>query len=238
MIKGFGILSFLLFLILCAQIGTFGPGFAVWFLSALMVLSGALASVFFFLPPALENGGLQYLKSCSYLKPMALVDSIHEIAEQVRKDGLLSLESIRQEIKDQWLQYALKKMVEGFDQNAILPVIRNEGIRSAELFAMLEQFKERVSAAIPLYGLTGSLSHLMFFLSKNDQSLVAASFVPFLFSVLLQIVFSMWIQNQIDFLSERSKNYHVVLEAGIAGIQSGVHADLLKDQLIARINHA
>jgi chemotaxis protein MotA len=237
MIKGFGILSFLLFLILCAQIGTFGPGFAVWFLSALMVISGTVSSVFFFLPAALEKGGLQHLKSFSYYQPLALVDTIHEIAEQVRKDGLLSIESIRQDIKDSWLQYALKKMVEGFDQNSILPVIRNEGIRSAELFTMLEQFKERVSSAIPLFGLAGSLSHLMFFLSKNDQSLVAASFVPFLFSVLLQVVFSMWIQSQIDFLSDRSRIYHVVLEEGIAGIQSGIHADLLKDQLVARINH-
>ncbi len=55
MIKGFGIFSFFVFLILCFQIGEFGPGFAVWFLSLLLVSSGVTAYALFLFPESMEE---------------------------------------------------------------------------------------------------------------------------------------------------------------------------------------
>ena len=238
MIKGFGIFSFFVFLVLCIQIGEFGPGFAVWFLSLLLVCSGTISYSLFLYPVVFENNGLKKIQSFSKINLVQLIKVISEISTIIRKDGLLATETIRKELKDPWLQYALKKMLDGFEKPIIIQVIRNEQIRYQEKFILLDLYKDRVVGSIALFGLAGSLSHILYFLSKNDPTLIAASFVPFLFSLVLQLVINSWIQSKIDFLTDQSKLYYAVLENGISGIQDGVNSDILHDQLMARINHA
>ena len=238
MIKGFGAFSFLFFLFLCAQIGGFGPGFVVWFLSILLVTTGTLSYSFFIFPASFESHGYSKLKSFAAFNPSMLVNSIHEIATIARKDGLFAVESIRKDVKDPWLQYSLKRMIEGFDQQSIMPVIRNEQIRIQEHLQTFAVYQDRVSGSIVLFGLAGSLSHLMAFLSKGDQSLVAASFVPFFVSILFQLAFNFWFQGRVDQWADQSRLYYSILETGISGIQNAVHADVLKEQLESRITHA
>ena len=238
MIKGFGVFSFIVFLILCSQIGEFGPGLTVWFLSLLLLASGVTAYSLFLFPESMEEQGLKKLKSFSSIKPLELINAITEISSVVRKDGLLATESIRKDLKDPWLIYSLKKMIDGYDKNVITHVIRNEHLRFHEQFLRLETYKERVTHSITLFGLAGSLSHIMYFLTKDDPTLIAASFVPFLFSVFIQLVFSAWAQSKLDFLVDQSRIYYAVLENGVSGIQDGVNPDILRDQLMARITHA
>jgi len=238
MIKGFGIFSFVLFLLLSTQIGSFGPGFAIWFLSFILIVTGTIASAMYFLPPAFVPKAFLPIEYYAWVKPVALIESIHEISDLIRKEGLLSLESIRSSIRDPWLQYSTKKMMEGFEVKAILPVIRNEGTKAQALFVEAETYKDRVLGTVPLYGLAGSLMHLIEFLSKKEPHLAAASFVPFLISVLIQLALSLWVQKRLDYLADQSRNYHAVLEDGIAGLGEGISADVLKDRLMARITHA
>jgi len=238
MIKGFGIFSFMIFLILCSLIGEFGPGIAIWFLSLLLVTTGVTAYALFLFPESMEEHGFKRLKSFANVNPVSLVGSITEISEVVRKDGLLATESIRKDLKDHWLQYSLKKMIDGYEKNIIVQVIRNEHLRYHEQFLILETYKERVSGSIVLFGLAGSVSHIMHFLRVDDPTLIAASFTPFLLSLFSQLCFNAFTQSRIDFLVDQSRMYYAVLENGVAGIQDGVNSDVLRDQLMARINHA
>ena len=68
--------------------------------------------------------------------------------------------------------------------------------------------------------------------------MLAASFVPFFLSILTQLSLSLWFQRKLDFLSGQSRNYHLVLEDGVAGLGEGISADMLRDRLKARITHA
>jgi len=238
MIKGFGIFSFLVFLMLCTQIGEFGPGFGIWFLSFLLITSGLAADALFLFPKSFERHGFKKLLVFADRNPETLVTTIAEIAEVVRKDGLLATEGLRKDLKDPWLVYALKKMMDGHEKSVIVQVIRNEHLHFHEQFLNLEKYKERLSNSIPLFGLVGSLAHLIHFLAKDDPSLIAASFIPFLLSILLQILFNAWAQGNIDFLTDQHRSYYAVLENGVSGIQDGVNAEVLRDQLMARIDHA
>ena len=235
MIKGFGIFAFFVFLIVCSQIGEFGPGFTMWFLSIMLVFSGTAAFALFLYPRSFEEQGLKKLFAFAAMKPHALVNTISDIASVVRKDGLLATESIRKDLKDPWLKYSLKKMIDGYDKNVIIHVIRNEHLRYHEQFLSLEKYKDRISTTIPLVGLAGSLAHVMSFLAKNEPGLIAASFIPFLFSILFQLFFSSWGQSRIDFLLDQFRLYYALLENGISGIQEGTNAEVLKDQLFGRL---
>lgn len=238
MIKGFGVFSFFVFLMMCMQIGEFGPGFAVWFLSLLLIGSGFIADALFLYPQSFEERGFKKLLGFEKVSPVALVNTIAEIAAVVRKDGLLATESLRKDLKDPWLVYALKKMIDGYEKSVIVQVVRNEHLHFHEQFLSLEKYKERLSGSIALFGLAGSLSHIIHFLSKDDSTLIAASFVPFLLSILIQILFNAWAQSKIDFLTDQHRVYYSILENGISGIQDGINADVLWDQLMARIDHA
>lgn len=238
MIKGFGVFSFAVFLVLCSQIGEFGPGGAVWFLSLLLIASGVTAYALFLFPESMEEHGFKKLKAFAHVNAPELVKTIAHISEVVRKDGLLAAEGLRKDVRDPWLQYSLKKMIDGYDKNVIVQVIRNEHLRYHEQFLALEQYKERVTNAIPLFGLAGSLAHVMYFLAKDDPKLIAASFVPFLFSLLIQLSFSAWTQSKLDFWVDQSRIYYAVLENGVAGVQDGTNSEVLRDQLSARITHA
>ncbi len=129
-------------------------------------------------------------------------------------------------------------MIDGYEKNIIVQVIRNEHLRYHEQFLILETYKERVSGSIVLFGLAGSVSHIMHFLRVDDPTLIAASFTPFLLSLFSQLCFNAFTQSRIDFLVDQSRMYYAVLENGVAGIQDGVNSDVLRDQLMARINHA
>lgn len=238
MIKGFGVFSFVVFLGLCRIIGEFGPGFPVWFLSIIMIGAGVTAYALFLFPRSMEEYGFAKLKAFSSVNPDELINAIAEVSAVVRKDGLLATESVRKDLTDRWLQYALKRMVDGYDKNVIIPVIRNEHLRFHEQFMLVESYKERLTNAISLFGLIGSLSHLLYFLTKDDPTLIGASFVPFLVAVIVQVCFGAWAQSKIDYLADQSRVYYGILENGVAGIQDGVNSDVLKDQLMARITHA
>ena len=238
MIKGFGGLAFLFFLVLAAEIGTFGHGFAIWFLSLMMLAAGIVSAVFFYLPVAFEKDGLVKIQAYSRIQPRKTIESIHSICEQIRKDGLLSLESVRSGISDQKLLYVTKKMMEGFDQKAIFPILKNERIRIEQLIAELQAYQNRIVSTIPILGLTATVSHLVMGLSKPDSVFNGAGFIPFLLSMVIQMVFSFWSQRQIDEWSDCAQNYHAVMEDGVSGLLEGVHADLLRDRLLSRITHA
>ncbi len=238
MIKGFGIFSFFVFLSLCKVIGEFGPGYAVWFLSLLLVGTGVIAYALFLFPRSLEESGFTKLKNFAKINPIDLINSIGEISTVVRKDGLLATEGVRKGLSDPWLQYSMKKMIDGYDKAVIVQVIRNEHLRFHEQFLLVESYKEKVTNTITLFGLAGSLSHILYFLSKDDPTLIAASFVPFLLSVFIQLGFGAWSQSKIDFLVDQSRVYYAILESGVAGIQDGINSDVLRDQLMARITHA
>lgn len=238
MIKGFGAFAFVFFLFLCASIGSFGAGLTVWLLSVLLVVSGTLSYSLFAFPSTFESHGYTKLKKYSQIQSPILVSSICDVAAIVRKDGLFAADTIRKELKDPWLQYSLKKMIEGFDQSAILPAIRNEQARMLEHCKTWLNYHERISSSIPLIGLVGSLCHLMADLSGTEVNSVSAAFIPFLISILFQLAFQSWYQSQSDQLEDGVRLYYSLLENGISGISSAISSEVLKEQLEARITHA
>ncbi len=238
MIKGFGGFAFLFYLGMVVEIGTFGHGFAIWILSLMMLAAGIVSAACFYIPIAFEKEGLLRIQAYARIHPHRIIESIHAISEQIRKDGLLSLESVRSGITDQKLLYVTKKMMEGFDQKAILPVLRNDSIRAAQLFQDLRTYQERIASIIPILGLVATLTHLMMGLSKADFVFNGSSLIPFLISLLVQLMFTFWTQHQMDEWFDCAQNYHAVMEEGASGLLEGIHADLLRDRLLSRITHA
>lgn len=235
MIKGLGVFTFCVFLGVASQIGEFGPGFAIWFLSLLLVVSGVCSFAFLLYPESLTDDAVKKIfKTNLPSQNIQLIKSVENAAAVIRKDGLLASEGLRKEADDPWLKYALKKMMDGFEKNLVIHAVRNEHLRYHEQFFTIEKYKEKIAGVMTLVGLVGSLCHIMYFL-KNDTGFISVSFVPFLISILMQIIFSAVAQNKIDQLMDQSRLYYAILENGISGIYDGVNSEILRDQLLVRV---
>jgi len=234
MIKGFGYFALFVFLMFCTQIGGFSSGFAVWFLSVLTVVSGTVAFSCLQFPKELENGMLKRLLAFESHDPKELIVQLEELAQTVRRDGLLATESLRKELKDPLVRYLLKRVMDGYEKVQLNQFIRNHLIRFQELFAIAKNGIDHGLQVVPVVGLIGSLFMIMGALNRPQAS-VAAAFIPFVLSLILQ----QWLQavypERLIVALDRCRLYFTLLEEGMNGIQDGVNAELLRDKMLGRL---
>jgi hypothetical protein len=239
MIKGLGVFFILLFLGFNQSLGEFTPGFSLYFL-ILLTLGFGFAGVFCILLP--ENFFESIWNKIREPLPMTvgkLSSELETIAGVVRQEGLLALESKRKDLKDPLLRYLLKKVMDGFEKEMLLPLIRNQGIRREELIDQCEAFFERVTGMIPTIGLIPSLWMMTMALSSGKagaagSAALAVVFLPFMAALLSQLISQSWFGSFFEQLREENKLYFVILEEGLVGIQEGQNVELLRDRMKAR----
>lgn len=240
MIKSLGVFSLLVYLILASQMGGFSPGISIYFLSFLSIIAGCSTVLLLTAPRDITDGAYHIIRAPLPMPLPALAAELEELALLVRRDGLLSLEAKRKDIKDPLLKMLLKRVMDGFEKNQILPVLRNQATRRAELIRACEIYFDRFLGMLPTVGLIPSLWMLMEYLNQSNKNQGPGSlptlFVPFLISLVLQVVLSSVAGRFFDDLKEEVKLYYVVLEEGLSGVQEGMNSDLLREKLTARFH--
>lgn len=238
MIKSFGVFAFLAYLLLCTQLGGFASGFSIYFLCALTLVFGAVALICFTATEDVLNGAFKEILKPLPMTAQKLIEDLEDLSSTIRRDGLLTLEAKRKDIKDAFLRYLLKKVMDGFEKAQLLPVLRNQALRRAELIRTAESFLERLNSLLPTLGLLPCLFMIMDFLNQGKSSATINSlptvFIPFALALLIQMVLSAWSGRFFDQLKEDVKLYYVIMEEGVSGIQDGMNPELLKDKLRAR----
>ncbi len=233
MIKGFGFFSLFVFLILCSQVSGFSPGFSITFLSILSIAAGTLGYALLQFPKELETGAVSRLLEYAKCDHLHLIHSIEEISETIRKDGLLALEVRRSDLKDKFVSFLLKNIVAGYDKNEVNTQVRNRYLRSQELFTLAQSYFDRVIQGIPIVGLIATLCQVMWYLNSATGS-IGVTFLPFIFSLLLQIVLQAICSERLYRSIDSARLYYFLLEEGIHGIQDGVGGEVLKNRLHTR----
>ena len=235
MIKTFGYFSLFVFLVLCSQVSGFSSGFGIWFLSIFSVISGTLALGLLQFPKELEPGAVTRLLQYGNYDHRKLIETLKDLSEIIRKDGLLAVEGARREIKDPFLRFILKKIVGGFDKVQVNSQIRNRFLRVQELFMIAQTFFDRILNAIPIVGLIASLFQIMAFLNSNTGS-VGVTLIPFVFSLLLQVLVQAFCSESMYRAIDAARLYYILIEDGIHGIQDGLGGEVLSDRLHARFD--
>jgi chemotaxis protein MotA len=244
MIKGFGYFALFMFFILCSQIGGFSQGFAIWFLGVLTIAAGTLAFSLLQFPNELEEGGLKRLLSYESHDSKKLVTELEDLAQVIRRDGLLATESVRKDLNDPLMKYVLKRVMDGYDKSILNHLIHNQMIRNQELFMIAKSYYDHCLQVIPVVGLIGSLFMMMDALkvtvNAQGSSVSVASdlsvvFVPFVLSLILQQLLQSIFQERLVVALDRCRLYFTLLAEGMAGIQDGVNAELLRDKLLGRL---
>lgn len=210
--------------------------------SVLIVIGGTLAATFIKFPlynvfSAFKIGAASALKNV-HEDPRELIDKALELAETVRKSGLLALESVQ--VDNAFFQRGIKLCVDGHP----LEVVRSALLRDMETSIHRHDEGARIFKAIgdsaPAFGMIGTLVGLVQMLSAMDDPksigpAMAVALLTTLYGAVIANLIALPIADKLESKTEEERlTKELILEAiiQIHGRQSPmILADILEGYL-------
>ncbi|HOE91355.1 MAG TPA: motility protein A [Candidatus Cloacimonadota bacterium] len=207
--------------------------------SVYIVVGGALAAVLMSFPIPELLGAFTALKKAFFTKPTdyaKLIDSLVDLGEKARREGLLALERELGNLDDEFLKKAIQLAVDGNEVQVI------EGVMGIEIENIEDRHKtgkdifDALGSVAPAFGMIGTLIGLIQMLKALDDPSnigagMAVALITTFYGSLIANTVCIPIATKLD---RRSK--HEVLEkniilSGILSIQSGDNPRVLRDKL-------
>ena len=206
--------------------------------SVMIVVGGAMAATVLrfpmaVIPKALATGGGVAFKQ-KKTNPLATIDEIAELADLVRKNGPLGLESV--EIEDEFLKKGVQYIADGHEAEFILDNLERERDQLLERLDEGQKIFKSIGDAAPAFGMIGTLVGLVQMLSSMDDP---SAIGPSMAVALLTTLYGALIANLVclpiaDKLATKTKIEEINLTLAIDGvmqIRDNKSPDLIKDML-------
>lgn len=175
-------------------------------------------------------------------KPGESIEQVVALAEQARREGLLSLESAAAQSKDPFLRDALQNIADGTDGEDLRELLDDAvdaKIRSDHTAA---KFFTTLGGYAPTVGIIGtvvSLTHVLENLSQPEElgHMIAAAFVATLWGLLSANFIWLPIGARLSRLSELEVDRMTLIMEGVLAVQAGSQPTLLRERLTAMVPH-
>jgi chemotaxis protein MotA len=126
----------------------------------MMVGLGSISVVFMAMPMDKVMAVGKYLKIFLFYKgqsPIEVINTMNQLAEKARREGILSLEAECQSISNPFLKAGLKSAIDGVSPETIEQTMRLELLAMAERHKSGKKFFDLIVLYGPGYGLVGTL---------------------------------------------------------------------------------
>jgi len=197
--------------------------------SMLIVLGGATAATLTAYPLARFKKLPKVASKALFIKPTdpaKLIEQLVELAEVARRDGILALEGMTEEMDEPFLVNGLRMAVDGTDPEVI------EAIMETELENVIERHEagrgmlEAMGKYAPAFGMIGTLIGLVAMLANmDDPSLIgagmAAALITTLYGSLLANVLFLPLADKLAQRSQEEVLNKTIIIQGVMAIQSG-----------------
>lgn len=169
--------------------------------------------------------------------PAELVKMIVELAQQARKEGLLSLEARLPEIEDPFIRKGLQLIVDGQDEQFLRDYLETEIATMSErhqsgalVFTQAGTYAPTLGVMGAVVGLIGALGHLDD--TKKLGASISAAFVATLFGIFSGYV--MWhpFATKLKRKSEEEVVIKTMLLEGLISLQSGNNPIQIKEKMM------
>lgn len=170
-------------------------------------------------------------------EPAEAVNLIVELAQQARKEGLLSLEARLPEIEDPFIRKGLQLIVDGQDEQFLRDYLETEIATMSErhhagalVFSQAGTYAPTLGVMGAVVGLIGALGHLDD-INKLGKS-ISAAFVATLFGIFSGYV--MWhpFANKLKRKSEEEVVLKTMLLEGLVSLQSGNNPIQIREKMM------
>ena len=173
--------------------------------------------------------------------PVALVELIVNLAQQARKDGLLSLESQIEQFDNHFIKEGLSMVVDGIEPDYIRDMLETEiecmedrHRAGAQIFSSAGSYAPTLGVLGAVVGLIGALGNL------NDTEklghMIASAFVATLYGIFVGYVLCHPFATRLKRKSyDETRSLRIITE-GFLSIQAGENPRSIKMKLIAMLD--
>jgi chemotaxis protein MotA len=216
--------------------------------SIIIVLGGTIAAVIASYPFRMLRNVPKHLKILvggKKYNPVKAIDTLVELAQLARKNGLLVLEEKANELKDPFFKQSVILIVDAMDTEKVKELLEtqleNMSLRHEEDAGIYE----KAAALAPSFGMIGTLVGLINMLkelnlddagsSNIGQNMSVALVTTFYGTLLASLVF-MPIAKKLRVRNEEELLYKQLIIEGVLSIQSGDNPKFLKERLVSYLD--
>ncbi len=237
-----------LLLILIGGIGVGDVGSFIDTNSIFIVIGGTLAAVVASFPMSILKETVKHFSVMMQGKrydTKKLIDTLVEMAQIARKEGLLALEEKAQGLNDPFFKQGIMMIVDATEPEEVRKLLENEMETTAERHENMISVYEKASAFAPGFGMIGTLVGLVKMLMNMDPSAGGSSTIgkdmgvalitTFYGCILAQLIFSP-MAKKLTIRNNEEIVYKQIMIEGILAMQAGDNPKFLKEKLVTYLS--
>lgn len=210
-----------------------------------IVVGGTIAAVIGSYPFGKLKNLIRHTKvliSGKKYQPAVAIESLVEMAQIARKNGLLALEERANELEDPFFKQSVLLIVDAMEAEKIRNMLETSLENLSERHEASAGIYDKASSFAPAFGMIGTLVGLINMLKNLDVSAGANSSIgenmsvalvtTFYGCVLANLIF-MPIANKLRLRNEEELLYKQIIIEGVLGIQTGDNPKNLKERLVS-----
>lgn len=169
--------------------------------------------------------------------PTKLIKDMVRYAEVARREGILSLENLVNEMKDPFLIRGIKMAVDGTDPDLIKTVLETDVDGMIDRHALNKAILDKAGTMAPAYGMIGTLMGLVVMLQNmSDPSAIGPGMAVALITTLYGAVIANVLTGPIgEKLAQNSSGevlVKTIIITGVMAIQSGDNPRVVESKLL------
>ena len=172
-------------------------------------------------------------------KPQNPIETIQDLvryAEVARREGILSLENLVEEMKDPFIVRGVKMAVDGTDPELIQQIMDTELEALMDRHAQGKQLLDTIGKYAPAFGMIGTLMGLIAMLSNMDDPSaigpgMAVALITTLYGALIANVVAGPIADKLAARDGEEVLVKTIIVAGVMAIQSGDNPRVVEAKL-------
>lgn len=212
--------------------------------SALIVLGATIGAVFISFPMSELKEIPKLIKLVFTEKDTdynALIEKITDLANIARKEGILALEPLTQEIENKFLANGILMVVDGMDKEATKSIMEAEINAVAERHARRAKIFEAAGGYCPTMGIMGTVMSMISVLKELDDPgalgpKIAMAFTATLYGVGFANVLFFPFAEKLKSKSGAELVYMEICTEGVLSIQAGESPKIISEKLTVFIN--
>lgn len=209
--------------------------------SMIITIGGSLASVMTSnkLPDfinALKVGLQKAIKEPENGDPKAIITTILDMANVARKDGLLALEGVANDISDEFLKKGVMLVVDGTDSDLVRAILENDMGSMTDRHNKIINFFDTWGTQCPAWGMIGTLIGLINMLKDlSDPSTIGPNMAVALITTFYGSVIANWlcvpVVNKLKINNDNEILVKTLTVEGLLSIQAGENPRIIEEKL-------
>lgn len=169
--------------------------------------------------------------------PLATIQDLVKYAEVARREGILSLENLIEEMQDPFIVRGVKMAVDGTDPELIREIMDSELEALMDRHTQGKKMLETIARYAPAFGMIGTLLGLIFMLQNMDDPSaigpgMAVALVTTLYGALIANVFASPVADKLAAKDAEEVLVKSIVVAGVMAIQSGDNPRVVESKLL------